>query len=304
MYEFGSAKAPGPVSVYDQKSNNSAWAQANAYLYAATGETKYLNNVVGVMQALISPSLQIGRALALAREVQGYVAAAEGVALHAVDADLYRAVKTKFKYFLTCNTPGGGPTSLTKSMEQRPNNWGTHATAAVMMIARYIGDDILFARAQQIYRGWLGEYETYHDFIYGDLAWQWHKDRPVGINGKNAVINGLNVDGMMPEEARRGTTSTSALPGGDAQMYSWEAAQGATAAMAVALNAGIDLRNVADYAHKRSINFNLNIAHWPIGGDDCWQGPVLNKLYPELKLVTEVGSPGKGLSWTHFTHLG
>jgi hypothetical protein len=70
----------------------------------------------------------------------------------------------------------------------------------------------------------------------------------------------------------------------------------------VALNAGVDLRPASDWAHKRSILWLLNVAKWPISGDDSWQAPVLNVLYPDLKLAVPDGSPGKGLAWTEFTH--
>jgi len=302
MYTTAKGSAPGPVSVSDQNSTHSAWMQACAYVYAATGDKAFLDKVLTGFRGLISPSLPIGRALGLAREVQGYVAAAEGIQLAKVDADLDAAVKAKFKYFLTCKT-SSGPASLLESHRERPNNWGTHATAAVLMIARYLGDTTLFTDAIKVFRGWLGEYDLYHNFVWGDLAWQFDKAHPVGINPAGAVINGLNVDGMLPEEARRGSTTVgTSLPGGDAQMYTWEAEQGASAAMAVALNAGVDLRPVAAYAHKRSINFAINTAHWPIAGDDAWQAPVLNWLYPDLKLAVPSGSPGKGLAWTEFTH--
>lgn len=302
MYSMAAGSMPGPVTVADQKSNTSAWAQACAYVYAATGDTDYLKKVLGVMRALVSPSLPIGRALGLAREVQGYVATAEGIQLAKVDADLDAAVKSKFRYFLTCKT-SDGPASLLESHRKRPNNWGTHATSAVMMIARYIGDAALFADAVKVFRGYLGDYDLYHDFTYGSLAWQANPKRPVGINPPNSIINGLDVDGMLPEEARRGSTTVGAsLPGGDAIMYSWEATQGTTAAMAVALNADVDLRPASAWAHKRSIHFMLDVAHWPISGDDAWQAPVLNRLYPDLKLAVPDGSPGKGLAWTEFTH--
>lgn len=302
MFTMASATMPGPVTVSDQTSNTSAWAQACAYVYATTGDTDYLAKVLSVMRALVSPSLPIGRALGLAREVQGYVAAAEGIQLATVDADLDAAVRNKFRYFLTCKT-SSGPASLLESHQKRPNNWGTHATSAVMMIARYIGDATIFADAVRVFRGYLGDYDLYHAFVYGDLAWQADPKRPVGINPPNSIINGLNVDGMLPEEARRGSTSTSDYPGGDAQMYSWEATQGTTAAMAVALNAGVDLRPASSWAHKRSIHFMLNVALWPIKGDDAWQAPVLNMLYPDLALAVPDGTPGKGLAWTEFTHM-
>jgi len=280
---------------------HSAWMQACAYVYAATGDTAFLNKVTTGFKSLVSPSLPIDRALALARELQGYVAAAEGIQLAKVDPDLDAAVKAKFRYFLTCPTKSG-PASLLESHQKRPNNWGTHATAAVLMIARYIGDDAIFGNAIKVFGGFLGDYDLYHGFVYGDLDWQYEPDRPLGINRKGANKGGLNLDGSLPEEMRRGGAFDPELPATMPTPYPWEAEQGIGVAIAVALNAGVDLRPASDWAHKRSVIWLTQVAKWPIAGDDAWQAPLLNWLYPDLKLSIPDGGPGKGMAWTEFTH--
>ena len=305
MYSMAKGNAPGPVSVADQNSMHSAWMQACAYTYAATGDTAFLAKVITGFKSLVSPSLSIGRALALAREVQGYVAAAEGIQLAKVDADLDAVVKAKFRYFLTCPTTGGGPATLTKSHLDRANNWGTHATAAVLMIARYIGDKTVFDNAIKVFRGFLGDRSSYAGFKFDQPGWEeWQSDskNPVGINPKNAQIQGHNVDGALPEELRRGGGFEWPLPPTPPTYYPWEAEQGITVSVAVALNAGVDLRPASDWAHLRSIKWLYDVAHWPIVKDDAWQAPVLNWLYPELKLGIPDGGPGKGMAWTEFTH--
>lgn len=305
MYSMAKNSAPGPVTVADQNSMNSAWAQACAYVYAATGDMLFRTKVLTVFRSLVSPSLPIDRALGLAREVQGYVAAAEGVNLAKEDPDLNEQVKAKFRYFLTCSTPGGGPKTLLESHQLRANNWGTHATAAVLMIARYIGDKTVFDNAIKVFRGFLGDRSSYAGFKFDQPGWEeWQSDpkNPVGINPKNAQIQGHNVDGALPEELRRGGGFEWPLPPTPPTYYPWEAEQGITVSVAVALNAGVDLRPASDWAHLRSIKWLYDVAKWPAGGDDAWQPPVLNWLYPELKLGIPDGGPGKGMAWTEFTH--
>lgn len=302
MYTMAKGDAPGPVSVSNQDSKNSAWAHACAYTYAATGDTAYLDKTLGVFRTFVSPSLSMGRALALAREVQGYVAAAEGIQLAKVDADLDAAVKARFKYLLTAKTSGGGPATLLESHQKRPNNWGTHATAAVLMIARYIGDKTVYDNAIKVFKGYLGDYDLYHGFEYGELDWQYEPQRPLGINRKGATINGHNVDGVLPEEMRRGGPPTWPLPKTPPTFYPWEANQGSGASMLVALNAGDDLRPASNWAHKRNVVWLIEEAKWPIQGDDAFLAPVLNLLYPDLKLAVPAASPGKGLAWTEFSH--
>jgi hypothetical protein len=57
MYSMAKGGAPGPVTVSDQNSMHSAWMQACAYVYAATGDTAFLNKVTTGFKSLVSPSL-------------------------------------------------------------------------------------------------------------------------------------------------------------------------------------------------------------------------------------------------------
>ncbi len=294
------AKAdPGTPSVENQDSKHNTNMQAAAYVYACTGDSQFLNKVLTGLRAIVSPSLRIGRALALAREVQGYVAAAEGIELAKVDPDLHEAFKAKLRYFLTCPTTGGGPATLVKSQEQRPNNWGTHASAARVMIARYIGDDAELARAVQVFKGFLGDRSSYAGFVYGELDWQADKSAPVGINPKDSAIQGHSVDGSLPEELRRAGGFT--WPPGKTDYY-WEAEQGITATVAVLENAGLKAKTWSDWAHLRSVKWAYDVAGWPPSGDDNWQPAVINALYGTSYPVASGASAGKGLGWAEFTH--
>jgi hypothetical protein len=309
MYNFAKGDAPGPVTVKDQKSNNSAWAHACSYVYAATGDMVFYNKALGALKALASPSLPIDRALGLAREIQGYVAAAEGLQLAKNDPDFDAVLQKKFRYFLTCPT-SGGPARLTKSMEERANNWETHATAAILLLARYLKDDALFNYAIKIFKGYLGDRSSYAGFKYDQPGWQeWQSNpkEPVGINPKGAtlMIDGelRNVDGVLPEEARRGGSPSWPLPKTCPTTYPWEANQGLGVSMLTALNAGVDLRPASNWAHKRNIVWLYDEAHWTIQGDDAFLVPILNLLYPDLKLAPVSGGPGKGMAWTEFSHI-
>ena len=104
------------------------------------------------LRAIISPRCLSGERFRPAREIPGYIAAAEGIELAKVNPDLHRFLR-QAALRSTCPTSGGGPGSLIKSMEERPNNWGTHAMAAVAMTARYIGDIQLLAHVVQVFKG-------------------------------------------------------------------------------------------------------------------------------------------------------
>ena len=148
----------------------------------------------------------------------------------------------------------------------------------------------------------LGNWDAYHGFTYGDLAWQAEKTRPVGINKKGAVIAGCNVDGALPEEMRRASTTVSCPPpAGDARMYSWEAMQGATVMMVVCELAGNSMLAEADEAYRRAVTWLKEVAEWPTDSDDGWQVPLINMLLGTNYPITG-GSCGKGMGWTPWTH--
>jgi len=294
--------APGTPTLADQKSGWSTNILATAYAWVATGKQAHYDKAMTAFNQVVNNNLEKGaRALGLARELQAIVVAADVMEVRRLDPALHAKLVDKFRYLLTFPTVDG-PKSLIESMEKRPNNWGTHAMAAVALVARYIGDDALLSHVSTIFRGWLGDWEAYHGFTYGSLAWQADPKRPVGINKKNAVINGCNVDGALPEEMRRAsTTVTCPPPAGDARMYSWEAMQGATALMAIFELAGESMLAKSDEAYRRAITWLNEVAKWPADSDDGWQVPIINWLLGTSYPITG-GSVGKSLAWTPWTH--
>ena len=76
----------------------------------------------------------------------------------------------------------------------------------------------------QAWSRFLGDRASYAGFNYGaDLSWQCNEARPVGIDGA-CVKNGINLDGAIPDEMRRG--SSLQWPPASTQ-YPWELMQGA-----------------------------------------------------------------------------
>ena len=127
----------------------------------------FLNKVLGGLRSIVSPSLKIGRALALARggagpdRCGGRDRAVPGGPRPA------RAVQDQAALLPDLSHIGGGPATLVKSQEQRPNNWGTHASCARVMIARYIGDAAELERRARL-RASLGDRASYAGFEYGE----------------------------------------------------------------------------------------------------------------------------------------
>ena len=166
--------------------------------------------------------------------------------------------------------------TLVRRHEERPNNWGTHAGAARAAIAAYLGDRAELARTAQVFRGYLGDRAAYAGFEYGDLAWQCDATKPVGINPTGCTKNGVNIDGALPEEMRRGGAFVwpPVYTG-----YAWEGLQGAVLQAELLRVAGYDAWNWSDRALLRATRFLYGRVGWVAEGDDEWQPWLIDRRY-------------------------
>lgn len=287
---------PGTPSLSNQDSNNSTSIMACALVYARTKDQKYLAKVVAALRTLAGGNLEGGaRALALGREIPGYVLAADIANIREVDPALHAQLVSKFRSLLTAPC-SSGPATLRDSHEERPNNWGGHAAAARIAIALYTEDRAELDAAATVFRGWLGDRSAYAGFKYGELDWQADPSKPVGINPVGATIQGHSVDGAQPEELRRAGGFTWPPAKTD---YCWEGLQGPVAAAKMLHRAGYDAWNWSDKALLRAVTFLYDIG-WPAVGDDQWQPWVINKAYG-LNIPTTGGGKGKNVGWTQWT---
>jgi hypothetical protein len=225
------------------------------------------------------------------------VIAADLIDLPAVDATLDNSFSIAIEKLLTAPT-SGGPANLVKCHEQRPNNWGTHAGASRIAVALYLGDRAELDKAAKVFHGWLGDRTAYAGFTYGDLAWQADPKAPVGVNPAGATIQGDSVDGVIPDDLRRGggfkwpPASTG---------YPWEAMQGATVQAQLLTRAGYPAWDWCDKALLRAAKFLYGI-NWQAQGDDGWQPWLLNAAYGTTFPTIASASPGKNMGFTQWTH--
>ncbi len=288
--------AAGEADLSDQDSKANVQCLAAALVYARIGQQKYLDRVLPALRK-IAGGLPLGRALALGRELCAYVIAADLIDLPAVDATLDNSFSIAIEKLLTAPT-SGGPANLVKCHEQRPNNWGTHAGASRIAVALYLGDRAELDKAAKVFHGWLGDRTAYTGFTYGDLAWQADPKAPVGVNPKGAQIQGHSVDGVIPDDLRRGggfkwpPASTG---------YPWEAMQGATVQAELLSRAGYPAWNWCDKALLRAAKFLYGI-NWPAQGDDGWQPWLVNSAYGTSFPTVASASPGKNMGFTAWTH--
>jgi PKD repeat protein len=285
-------RALGTPDVANQDDDADVRILAKAIAFARTGQQTYRQQVIaGCMDAIGSEAG--GRTLALGRNLIGYVIAADLVGLPAAEEALFR------DWLEECRTNTYDGKTLTSTHEERPNNWGTHAGGSRVAVAAYLGDTAELARCAQVFKGWLGDRSAYSGFSYGDLSWQSDPSRPVGINPRGATIQGHDVDGVLPDDQRRGGGFTWPPP---KENYVWEALQGALAqAVILARNGYPDVWNWSDQALLRAVDWLHAECNYPAESDDTWQPHVVNYFYGSSFPAPVPSNPGKNVGWTDFT---
>ena len=285
----------GSANLKDLNSQHDVLTLAGALYYARTGDTTIRTKTANAIMSAIGTEVG-GRALEPSRNIVSYVIAADLIDLKTYDSNK----NTQFRTFISAlRTEVLDGRTIKSTHEDRPNNWGTHAGAARVAIDRYLGDTADLALAANIFKGWLGDRNAYNDFEFGDLAWQYNPSQPVAINPKGATKDGHNIDGVLPDDQRRGCGFTwPACKEG----YTWEALQGATVQAQLLSRAGYDVWNWSDKAMLRSVNWLYNVNSFPPEGDDTFIPWIINKAYnTSFRTVTPV-SIGKNMSWTDYTH--
>ncbi len=278
--------------ISDQTQGNNVAVLAKALVFARTGEQRYRLEVIDQCMQAINTELG-GRTLALGRELAAYVIAAELVGLPPDKNVIFRAWLRR-----TLTEPLDGE-SLRATHERRPNNWGTHAGASRAAVAAYLGDMVELQRTALVFKGWLGDRTAYAGFSFGELSWQCDGMRPVGINPAGCMKGGHNIDGVLPDDQRRG--GMFAWPPLQ-ENYVWEALQGAIVEAEILNRLGFDTFNWSNKALLRAVTWLYQQDAFPATGDDSWEPHIINFRYGSRFLAPVPTHPGKNMGWTDWTH--
>jgi hypothetical protein len=289
-------QAVGTLTLSNQDENSDITVLAKALVYARTGTVRYRTAVIAALKAAKGTEVG-GRTLALGRNLPSLVIAADLISLKTADP----AYDQKFRPWLrSLLTKVLDEQTLVMTHEKRPNNWGTHAGAARVAIAAYLGDTTQMARAAKVFRGFVGSRVTYAGFNFGDdLTWQCSPTRPVGINPAGCTKAGVNIDGVIPDDMRRGG-SFRWPPSGTG--YPWESLQGALLQAELLRVAGYDSWNWENKALLRAVRFLYNRAKWPATADDEWQTWLLDARYGTSYKLSPPVRFGKNFGFTDWIY--
>lgn len=282
--------------VANQNDNTNVYVLAAAIVYARTGEVRYKNKVINACKKLVARGDPDSSSLAWARETGAY----------AMAADLVEYKTPAFAAWLRNMAEGyvdDNNLTLRETFVTRPNNWGAQAFASLCAIYRYLGDN---ATLTQIRNYWVqGVLGPNPGFKYGNASWHVDPSDLRLINPKGAIKNGLNIDGVMPDDMRRGGPFQN--PPGHTN-YAWGFMQGQIMAARILERAGMPIWAVGDSALYRAayclqVQFENLYGGWAASGDDEWMLPFLDQVYGTrwTQQQKHVWEHGKNVGWGYVT---
>ncbi len=294
------AADPNDATVSNQNSNNNVEILAAAITYARTGAQSYKFKVESALKKLVLAGHPGDRTLAWARETGAYVMAADLVGYRTAAFEAWcRNVAEVWQ--------ASDGRTLMDMFKKRPNNWGAMAFGSLAAIYAYLGDS---ARLNEIRNHWVSLVVGPKPATasYGkNLSWHADVNKPRLINPAGATKLGMNIDGVIADDLRRG--GSFAEPPGSSG-YPWEHLQGAVTAARILQRAGLSIWEVGDNAIYRAayalqVRFEQRYGGWAAAGDDEWLLPFLDEAYGTIwttsydQVSSRIWKAGKIAGWAY-----
>ena len=265
---------------------------AQGLVFARTGDAAYRSKAIANLdaaKATAGPGVTSGDTLGMVRGMGA-------IALAATLIDYRPAPFVQWmRDMLSWENPDRDYT-IRSTQEKRPNNWMGHAGASRVAMAIYLRDKAELDKAAQVFRGFLGDRSAWSEdspggFVYGELSWQADAIKPVGVNPKGATKDGVNIDGIIPDDMRRGGSFPTI--GATGVSYTWECSQGLVLTAELLHNQGYPAWEWQDRAVARVIDRIVSLGH-PAEGDDRWIPYITNLRCGRNDPKAAGVNPGKG----------
>jgi hypothetical protein len=214
----------------------------------------------------------------------GWVIAADIIDLKTMDPTLDGQFRSWLLNDILQGNDLGSGTFLGKTYD-RPNNWGTGGQFSWAAAALYLGnaadlEGIGIAEVARVHEGWQGNRSRYADFNYGDTSWQCEPSAPVGINRQGCEKQGHNIDGVLPDDQRRGGSFSWPPP---EENYFYTALNGALPAAIILHRAGYNSlawENQAIFRAFKWLHYQGDgKSEFTTSGDDVWMDWAVDCYY-------------------------
>ena len=171
--------------------------------------------------------------------------------------------------------------TMLQMFKKRPNNWGSHGFASLVAIYASLQDD---TSLNEIRDYWIQTIvgPTPDEMHYGsDLSWHVEENNPRQINPKDSKKEGMNIDGIIPDDMRRGGALNNPPKHTG---YPWEYMQGLVVAARILNRMGMSIWTVDNNAIYRAayalhVRLESDYGDWKAEGDDEWLLPFLDEAY-------------------------
>ena len=302
----------GKANLRNQDSDHAIYTLAGALVYARTGDDalrmKVRDGIIAAKQSLDEPSEWQTRngVLAAGRLLGAYVISADLISLKEFDPAADQEFRSWLRTIRTTEIGTHGRwKSITYTCENAPANWGTFACASRIAASIYLGDTADVNRAANIIRAFLGDRAAYPADAPGkagyfehtggyDSSWVCDDATWTAIN-PGCVKSGVNVDGVLVEDAARGGSCCTLKRSG--VEYSWEALQGLFVSVELLYRTGAygDPYQWSNQALRRAMDF-MQRSGWDISRPASYVPWMANFRY-DTDYPAGPSSNGRILSW-------
>jgi hypothetical protein len=251
---------------------------ANALAGARLGNATYKDFARDKIEHMMTAPRNAGDVLGTLRHLQTYVISADLIDLASLDPALDGKFRTWLANEIRANyVGGGGGGSVISTHDKKPNNFGTHAGATRIAAALYLGDDAELKAARDVWYGWSTGDPSYAPStrVWTGTSWQCGDGGSYGINPQGCSRNGVNLDGVIPEDQERcGEFSTTLC----ATNYIHGATDGMALSFWMLARQGEDPWAWGDRAALRQMEWKYDAGQMPYSGFR-WQIPVIENAY-------------------------
>ncbi|UCE02512.1 MAG: T9SS type A sorting domain-containing protein [Candidatus Latescibacterota bacterium] len=285
-----------PPDVTNLTSSDNIRCLAAAIVHARSGEATYCDRVIAALEALPSLGNPGSTPLVWAREVGAYALAADLVGYRSVALDNW------FRNMAETYVADNGRTVL-ETFHQRPNNWGTHAFGMLVSVYAYLQDEVMLDAVREYWVA--GVQDTPADAVFGELSWHPDPARPLLINAARSTKQGLDIDGVIADDMRRGGLLANPP---NWTTYAWEGLQGLV--MAARILERYDPHRSIWYVGEKAIyraarllqeRWEQQFGGWAAAGDDMWMLPFLDRVYGTSWATgaADEWRAGKNVGWAY-----
>lgn len=303
----------GSPQLYTELNDHGAFAFAGGLYYAKSGDDDVRTKVAQAITDLVASPSTIGAtpagasltALSVAKQLPGYVLAADLINLASLDATLEGQFRDLITRMLT-EPLVNGPVSLTLASQTLPDRWGAWATFAKFLVGVYTASLVNSLQAIQVFQGLLGDRAAYSDlsspgFDYSlDTSWQPDPALPVPLNPFGAARGSRSIDGALPDELAK-SDGPYHFPFPKDQS-AWDMLEALTAMTWVLKQRGTATEGNQTSALKRAAEWQLFQAVLSPSAERQWVPWVLKTLYPTLVVSTSNAGRGPAVGYADWTH--